>query len=76
MFYLILAMSRPEYHFLASGGGAFCLLSRLSRAKYSSPISAISLWESNSSHLSDTDVHIDPFMFIRVFSYATLYPAR
>ena len=32
-----------------------------------SPISAISLSESNSSHMSDTDLYIDPFMFIRVF---------
>ena len=28
---------------------------------------AISLLESKSSHLSDTDLHIDLFMFIRVF---------
>ena len=33
----------------------FVLLSRLSRAKYAFPISTISLSESNSSHLSETD---------------------
>ena len=42
---------------VGGGGGAFCLLSRFSRAIYSSPISAISLSESNTSHLSETDLH-------------------
>ena len=39
-------------------------LSKLSRAKYASPISAISLSESNSSHLSDTDLHIYKTIYV------------